>query len=598
MADLTHETERFRINFTPEQLANYSRDLGVARAALEAMGCGVATRAEMGRLRVGFGEGEIPSEALTIPERNATGGVIGCCFRAADARKGAATGAKRGLVFSTRMERPSFVLVVEGPSDVAAGFTLGLSTVGRPSNSSGGDLLAEMPSVRDAELFIVADNDASGIDGARKLARKLATTRKKPVRWAPLPNGCKDLRAYLHSLELDPENRESCTAAGLRLLGELKEHANTEEPEQLTTCFADIDPRPLRWRLYPCVPRGKIGLVAGHPGLGKSLVTLDMGARLSRGEGMPGERNPDEACDVLFLSAEDDPHDTIRPRLDAAGANVERVHASACLDLLELEKMLIERPRVGLVVIDPLSAYTGDIDTHRDAEVRTFLARVAELARERDVAIFFVVHLRKSSDGPAILKPGGSIAFVAAARIAWIVLEDPSDKQRRYFLPLKSNLGPDSRGWAYRIESDGPDCPPRVAWDDEIVTASADAIIARASRSQARAGSGEALAEAVAFLEEHLADGPCESAEVFAAAKAHGISKATVRRAKAKLPIRVAKSGMEGGWTWELEKSEPDAAAESTNEEAQGPLPGMDEPLRDERRADEAGGFCDASDVG
>lgn len=227
--------------------------------------------------------------------------------------------------------------------------------------------------------------------------------------------------------------------------------------------------------------------------------------------------------------------------------------------------MLDELPRVRFVVIDPLSAYVGHVDTHNDSQVRTLLAAFAELASTRDVAILFVAHLKKSEEGDAIMRPGGSVAFVAAARIAWIILKDPADEQRRYFLPIKNNLGADALGFAYRIGSNGPESPAWVAWEEGRVAETANGVLAR--KNSERSGRGEASKEAQEFLREQLGSAPVASAELFEAARARGISKSSLKRAGDSLGVRVRKRGMKGGWEWALPPRVHDGRTEAEGDQ-------------------------------
>lgn len=583
MESLKDAAQRYRRNLTDAALAIAAQKLGVSQRSLRELGCGLATDAEMRARFVGFGEGEYPTQALTFPERDALGTVVGITYRAWDGRKGAALGSKRALVYSEKPPETAPVLFAEGPTDTAAGTTLFVYTVGRASCAGGEDLIAALPGVLDRAPLILADSDGPGLEGAKKLAQELANRWKRPVSWTTPPEGHKDLRAYVQALGLDVEDPERCAAAGERLIEELRARAKVVQPLGLTTCIADIEKKPLKWLLPPCIPQGKLAILAGHPGLGKSLVSIDFAARLSRGEGMQGERGPEGPVDVLLLSAEDDPADTVRPRLEAAGAVLERIHVSRCLDINDLVKMLDERPNVRFVVLDPLSAYVGQIDTHKDAQVRTMLAPFVELASDRGVTILFVAHLKKSEEGDAILRPGGSIAFVAAARIGWIVLKDPKDPQRRYCLPLKNNLGPDAYGFAYRVAAEGPDAPPRIAWESERVTETADAILAKSRPKVERAGRGESLEEAAEFLREFLADGAKPVVELWETAKANGIGKPSLKRAKKKLGIIARKMGMADGWEWTLPPDESKPGPEP--EGAQPPPTGGSEPLREDPNA-------------
>lgn len=583
MESLNDAARLFRRNLTDAMLIVAASKLGVSQRSLRELGCGLALAVNMRALSVGFGEGRYPTEALTFPERDEHGVVVGITFRAWDGRKGTPSGSKRALVYSQNPCETDPILIAEGPTDTAAGMTLFIYTVGRASCIGGADLVAELPEILKREPLVLADSDGPGIEGAKKLVLKLANKWKRPVSWTTLPDGHKDLRAYVQALAIDIEDPERCAAAGERLIEQLLARRQAAHPVGLTTCIANIEVKPLRWLIPPCMPRGKLAILAGHPGLGKSLLSIDLASRLSRGEGMQGEPLPEGPVEVLLLSAEDDPADTVRPRLEAAGAVLERIHVSRCLDIAELAKMLDELPSVRFVVIDPLSAYVGQIDTHKDAQVRTMLAPFVELASDRDVTILFVAHLKKSEEGDAILRPGGSIAFVAAARIGWMVLKDPMDPQRRYFLPLKNNLGPDAHGYSYRVTSEGPNSPPRITWDSARVTETADVILAKSRQRRERAGRGEAREEAIEFLRDRLSRGSCRAKCLLEEAEANGISESSLKRAKKALGIVVHKLDMTAGWEWTL-PSQPAGQAVPA-EGAQLPHTGESESLREQSSA-------------
>jgi RecA-family ATPase len=202
----------------------------------------------------------------------------------------------------------------------------------------------------------------------------------------------------------------------------------------------------------------------------------------------------------IILSAEDDAADTIRPRLDAAGADLTRCHVIEAVHELgddgklwqrgfslatDLDRLAAELERLGdvaIVVIDPITAYLGnDTDNHRTADVRALLEPVQRLAERYGVAVVAVSHLRKSSEGSAILQVTGSLAFVAAARAAYIVTRDQHQDGRRLFLSLKNNLGVDTTGYAFAVVSvslPSGIATSRVVWEDELVTITADKALA------------------------------------------------------------------------------------------------------------------------
>lgn len=327
-------------------------------------------------------------------------------------------------------------------------------------------------------------------------------------------------------------------------------------------CMADITPELLRWLWPGRIPLGKLTLLIGDPGLGKSLTTADIAARLSRGTAFPDGA----ACErgsVIFLSAEDDAADTIRPRLDAAGADVSRIHVIEAVrialvdgsltekgfsletDVAHLESTLVELPDARLIVIDPLSAYLGGTDSHSNAEIRGLLSPLAAMAARRVVAVLAVTHLRKSP-GAAVHRAIGSIAFAAAARSVWAVAPDPADTERRLMLSVKQNLSAPPAGMAFHVEA--PDGIARLRWGPGAVTLNANDVLGE----DARVRGGSALAEAQEWLAEALADESLAASEIQRRAKSVGLAWRTVRRAAESLHVVKRKQSFGGGWEWAL----------------------------------------------
>jgi hypothetical protein len=349
----------------------------------------------------------------------------------------------------------------------------------------------------------------------------------------------------------------------------------------ILTPLSEIEARPLEWLWPDRIPLGKVALMAGDPSLGKSLVTLDVAARVSRGLAWPDaplEPRRAGAGSVILLSAEDDPADTIKPRLLAAGADTAKVsvlrgmkyddgregHFSLAADLDKLARELEKLPDVRLIIIDPVSAYMGRTDSHVNAAVRAMLAPLSDLAARRGVAVVLVTHLSKGLGGKAMHRAIGSIAFVGLARAAWHFAADPSDPERRLMLPVKMNLGKTPAGLAYRVETaclDGLGHVPRVAWQAGSVTMTADELLAdEAAGDQSRG----ARQEAADWLKDVLACGPVGANEIKKRANEDGIALRTLVRAKKSLDVRAARDGPDGCWTCQL----PDGAALSPQEAA------------------------------
>jgi putative DNA primase/helicase len=212
---------------------------------------------------------------------------------------------------------------------------------------------------------------------------------------------------------------------------------------------------------------------------------------------------------------------------------------------------LSELNDVALLIIDPVSAYLGDVDSHRNAETRALLVPLAEMASRYHVAVVLITHLAKNASAEALLRITGSIAFAAMARGAWGVARDKDNPSRRLFLPLKNNIGNDQTGLAFAVEevtlqSGIKTC--RVVWEAVPVTVSAAEAFAPDFDGKERTAV-EACKE---FLTELLSEGPSSAEQVLANAKSAGHSQATIRGAQKALGIKPAKDGLRGGWIWEL----------------------------------------------
>ena len=336
-------------------------------------------------------------------------------------------------------------------------------------------------------------------------------------------------------------------------------------PERLAKleCFAGIRPKPLRWLWRNRFPAGKLSLIVGDPDKGKSLITLDIAARITTGRPFP-DGAPCERGSVIILSAEDDAEDTIRPRLDAAGADASRVHWLEAVrvvqrdgkqgergfslesDIDALDDAIMQEPDVRLIVIDPISAYLGTVESHKNAEVRGLLAPLKGFTARTGVTVLGVTHFRKSS-GPAIHRSIDSIAFAAAARAVWGVAEDPEDTDKRVMVRVKGNLSRNVGGLAYRIE-ESPSGIPHIAWEQGAVALRADDVL---GGLDSREDSSERH-EAAEWLKGFLAGGPKLVREVKKQAAQAGFSWVTVRRAQVTLGICKRKSGFQGSWEWSL----------------------------------------------
>lgn len=352
----------------------------------------------------------------------------------------------------------------------------------------------------------------------------------------------------------------------------------------VTRRLSDIEPEAIRWLWPGRIALGKLTLLAGDPGLGKSLVTLDVAARVTLGSPWPDDRDTRAPRgSVVLVGCEDDLADTVRPRLDAAGADVRRVitldgvrRASAPdapPDPVDLERDLgtIEEAIRGatdcrLLIVDPISAFLGpNCDSHSNADVRRLLGPLAALAERQRVAVLLVSHLNKAAGGAAIYRTMGSLAFGAAARAAWGVSKCKDDDRRRLLVPIKSNLAADVTGLAFRIEPYGAGGLPVVAWEPDPIHVSADEALSGEPR---RPGpSPKRRDEAAEFLRDELAAGPRAVEELKLAAEARGLAWRTVQDAKRAADIESFRPSPLGPWLWrrsDLDDGVPDGGTPDT----------------------------------
>ena len=336
--------------------------------------------------------------------------------------------------------------------------------------------------------------------------------------------------------------------------------------------MSDVTMRPVKWLWWLRIAIGKVTMFAGHPGLGKSQITSSLAAITTVAGKWPVDGTKAPLGSVVILSAEDDPEDTIAPRLVAAGADMTRVYVVKAVrdddgeggerrrsfdlgrDLAHLGAMLNTIGDVLLVVVDPITAYLGGIDSHRTSDVRALMAPLSEFAERHGTAIVLVSHLNKSkgAGAEAMLRVTGSLAFVAAARAAYVVCKDPDDDTRRILLPAKNNLGDDAGGYAYRIEAAtvaGGIQTSRIVWNDEPVSVTADDALAGSGDSEERSERDEAAE----WLRTELAMGPVDAKELQGRAKRDGHAWHTLRRARDVAGVTTRREGFgpSGKWVWE-----------------------------------------------
>ncbi len=338
-----------------------------------------------------------------------------------------------------------------------------------------------------------------------------------------------------------------------------------------TVTFAGVETERVRWLWEGRIPLGMLTLLVGDPGLGKSLLTALLSGWVSKAGG-----------DVLLLSAEDHKAATIRPRLEAVGADLERVHALEVRrdgidegialpdDGAELQR-IAEEKKAKLVIVDPLMAHLPEsVNSWRDQSVRRALAPLHRLAEDLRCAVVIVAHLNKAKGADATHRTGGSIAIPAAVRSALLLARDPEDPEpetgsQRVLAHFKCNVAPQAETLTAAIQTvqvDGGHEAPQIEIVGTSTVSAADLLDAPTDEARTERD------EAIEFLEAELDEGPRPTQEIKTAARAAHISDRTLARAKADLGVKSTKDGLNGGWRWRLPKdaSEPNRAAKTASD--------------------------------
>ena len=437
------------------------------------------------------------------------------------------------------------VYVVEGEKAARALGRLGVTVT--TSGGASSARAADWTPLHGRRLRIWPDYDEAGARYAAEVATRMYANGCNVHILDPAPLRLPPTGDAYDWLAANPPVSAAAGAAALDTLP-WKSHADDAPPPRpkskrklITRCLADIKPEPIHWLWEDRIALGKLTLIAGDPGLGKSMMAIKLAAHLSRGLPWPVGGLPCPQGHTLYATAEDGKADVVRPRFDAAGGdpqyiqvidavqNENKRNSLLCLDgdLDVVEDYLEQHPGISLVIIDPLASFLGNTDSHNNADVRAVLHPLIELAERHRVAIVAIAHLNKgnANGGPAIYRVSGSLAFVAAARCAFLVTKDRNDPERRLMVMSKNNLGPDNLGMAYRVRT----LPENnkigyIEWEEQGFTMSADEALAQMQAEHEEAD------DTADWIRDLLADGRLPAKRVQAAAESAGLHWRKVQR--------------------------------------------------------------------
>ena len=307
--------------------------------------------------------------------------------------------------------------------------------------------------------------------------------------------------------------------------------------------MSDIEVEEVEWLWYPYIPFGKVTIVHGDAGEGKTTMILQLAALLSKGEKLPCDDTEREPVNIIYQTAEDGLGDTIKPRLLAGGADCERIkvidETESSLSLIDerIEKA-IDETNAKVIIFDPIQAYVGEkIDINRANEVRSVLSKLKDLAEKKRCAVILIGHLNKNQGAKAGYRGLGSIDFSAAARSVLLVGRVKDNPEIRVMCHAKSSLAPEGESIAFELSKENG-----FRWLGHY-DINIDDLLCGINR-QKKSEMAEEL------LKDLLSSGSCAQQVIMDKARNLGISKRIIDEAKKKLNIKSTKEG--NGWSWSL----------------------------------------------
>jgi hypothetical protein len=507
------------------------------------------------------------------------------------------------------------VYVTEGEKGCDAIWAMGF-----PAVSTGGATrvrTCDLEPLRDRDIIAIVDRDSAGMKWATELRDRLteishsgSITFMQCAVDIDKANVVEHFDSGLTLADLVPRYLEPLTPPetpvylnnGYEVRREREPEVDPAALDFVTTCLADVTPEPVRWLWQQRLPMGKLIMLDGDPSTGKSTLTLFITSMVTNGGTWPDGTQCEYPGDVVLFSAEDGLSDTIRPRLDAAGAVVANIHAVKGIpigdegavrmpDLNDIAPLrrLVERS-AHLVIVDVLMAYvpTGN-NSHSDQDIRHVMGRLSAMAEQTGCTVLMLRHLNKGEKTDPMYRGGGSIGIIGAARGGMLLARDPDDRNVRILATSKpSNLAPEEPpSLRFRI-TDTPIGPGihvgKIEW---LGISDYTARQLLATQSDEEIPTGTSVPECKHWLNDYLSGGAKPGAQLKADAKQAGFSERTVQRAGQALSVKYDSEGFPRVTLWSL----PHSRANPGNQDQIGGTGATEDDVRKQPQND----GCDAT---
>lgn len=446
-----------------------------------------------------------------------------------------------------------------------------LGVLAATAGSASSDERADFSPLASRAVTLWPDNDTTGIEHMARVAAKLAalgcTVETLDVKLLGLRekgDAVDWLREHSSASTVDLATLPRVRSAPATKASEVSQFVDTVE----LIDGASITPEAVRWLWAGYLACGKLHVLAGAPGTGKTMIALALAATVSTGGRWPdGTRC--EPGNVLIWSAEDDIADTLAPRLIAMGADMGRIQFvgekatmegrtpfDPSRDMPTLMRDIAKAGEIKLLIVDPIvSAVAGD--SHKNAEVRRGLQPLVDAGQTLGAAVLGISHFSKGTAGREVTeRVTGSLAFGALARVVLAAAKrSEDDGGGRILARAKSNIGPDGGGFTYDLAPGTIEAHPGIAvhvlqWGNAI-EGSARELLASAEDA-GDSDERSAVEDAKDFLQGLLADGAVSAKRVYAEGREAGYSERTLRRAQKALGVEAVKDGLKAGWSWRL----------------------------------------------